>query len=145
MKRASGLVAAVAAPLFIPSERLDFGVPTQRLVVPELEVAPIYGVTLEKPSDMRGYFAPVLHGTEIQAHEAAYYLGAGRTVSFDLTISSPTVVQAFDVRLQESVNGAWQDIAPLRTGDLRSFKVRGDYVRAVYTSSGGLSLVKDGD
>lgn len=35
LKRASGLVAAIGVPMFIPSERLGFGVPTQRLVAPE--------------------------------------------------------------------------------------------------------------
>ena len=48
LKRAgAATLAVVAAPLFIPSERLDFGVPKQRLIVPE----PLLTRTLIGPDD----------------------------------------------------------------------------------------------
>lgn len=34
----SGLVAVVSAPLFIPKERLNFGIPKQKFIVPETEI-----------------------------------------------------------------------------------------------------------
>lgn len=48
LKRAgAATLAVVAAPLFIPSERLDFGVPKRRLIVPE----PLLTRTLIGPDD----------------------------------------------------------------------------------------------
>lgn len=48
LKRAgAATLAIVAAPLFIPSERLDFGVPKPRIIVPE----PLLTRTLIGPSD----------------------------------------------------------------------------------------------
>lgn len=109
LKRASGLVAAVAAPLFIPAANLDFGVP-RRIVVPEPpEMLKIIGGEV-------GSVGPI-------------YLGHERTISFDMVIAGNTPTSTFT--FQASADGqSWTDLGAGPTFTTPPDK---PYVRAVWT------------
>ncbi len=127
LKRAGAFVAAVGVPLFIPAERLDFGVPTGRLIVPEPEDLFILG---EEPLDLRLESFVNVPCQEWVADPVKRVLS--RTVVMDLPQGG---TGAF--RLQQSSDGkTWHELPATQVANyplLVSGSFNDRYVRTVIT------------
>lgn len=116
IKRASGLLAAVAAPLFIPAERLDFGVPRTALAAP---APPTIRLPIEDwlPTEDWGEANPqkvFSRRVEIRSNGHPLLVTAPVEAGDSLVFGFPEAVRRAiqtEVRIQESDDGIhWRDV-----------------------------------
>ncbi len=130
LQRAAGLVAAVAAPLYIPSERLDFGVPRQKIAVPEpTEWLKIIGDPLPlSPEPFLAHGEP--RGNCAIQWRAALELANGP--------------QPVTMRMQDSDDGTvWRDVpVTLHNGLYRAEARNARFVRPVVSRGEGVPVTR---
>lgn len=132
LKRASGIIAAVAAPLFIPSDRLDFGVPKQRIVLPEQHEGFRY-LWARQDTFLRRYPTQpeVTYGGGV-------LIGEQRLLSIPERLSVMADGTPMTMRFQDSADGqTWREMNVVVENGLYHLRNTQAYVRPVITVNGG--------